>query len=120
MLTKPFKPLALAFLVNLIISVEDKIKYISMTKYISIFRTSDYALSRRPLAITSNAHGHCAFTGNPDSATTNQNARSIFALYNKLVCVRFWTFEPQVKFQSEMHLTDLLSKLCKVLPLLKV
>ena len=27
MLTKPFKPLALAFLVNLIISVEDKIKY---------------------------------------------------------------------------------------------
>ena len=26
MLTKPFKPLALAFLVNLIISVEDKIK----------------------------------------------------------------------------------------------
>ena len=28
MLTKPFKPLALAFLVNLIISVEDKIKYI--------------------------------------------------------------------------------------------
>ena len=31
MLTKPFKPLALAFLVNLIISVEDKIKYI---KYI--------------------------------------------------------------------------------------
>ena len=27
MLTKPFKPLALAFLVNLIISVENKIKY---------------------------------------------------------------------------------------------
>ena len=27
LLTKPFKPLALAFLVNLIISVEDKIKY---------------------------------------------------------------------------------------------
>ena len=32
MLTKPFKPLALAFLVNLIISVEDKIKYISIYK----------------------------------------------------------------------------------------
>ena len=30
MLTKPFKPLALAFLVNMIISVEDKIKYKSM------------------------------------------------------------------------------------------
>ena len=30
MLTKPFKPLALAFLVNLIISVEDKIRYESM------------------------------------------------------------------------------------------
>ena len=32
MLTKPFKPLALAFLVNLIISVEDKIKYKKMSK----------------------------------------------------------------------------------------
>ena len=32
MLTKPFKPLALAFLVNLIISVEDKIKYIIIIK----------------------------------------------------------------------------------------
>ena len=32
MLTKPFKPLALAFLVNLIISVEDKIKYIKAKK----------------------------------------------------------------------------------------
>ena len=31
MLTKPFKPLALAFLVNLIISVEDKIKYIEIS-----------------------------------------------------------------------------------------
>ena len=36
MLTKPFKPLALAFLVNLIISVEDKIKYI---KYKGLFAT---------------------------------------------------------------------------------
>ena len=34
MLTKPFKPLALAFLVNLIISVEDKIKYIYIYIYI--------------------------------------------------------------------------------------
>ena len=33
MLTKPFKPLALAFLVNLIISVEDKIKYKRRPKY---------------------------------------------------------------------------------------
>ena len=32
MLTKPFKPLALAFLVNLIISVEDKIKYNKVRK----------------------------------------------------------------------------------------
>ena len=35
MLTKPFKPLALAFLVNLIISVEDKIKYKVIIKKLS-------------------------------------------------------------------------------------
>ena len=37
MLTKPFKPLALAFLVNLIISVEDKIKYIKVYKKLLMF-----------------------------------------------------------------------------------
>ena len=45
MLTKPFKPLALAFLVNLIISVEDKIKY--KVKY------KVYQLVRRIKAINS-------------------------------------------------------------------
>ena len=38
MLTKPFKPLALAFLVNLIISVEDKIKYIYISSLLSSCR----------------------------------------------------------------------------------
>ena len=36
MLTKPFKPLALAFLVNLIISVEDKIKYKYKYKLVAV------------------------------------------------------------------------------------
>ena len=43
MLTKPFKPLALAFLVNLIISVEDKIKYKKYKKFgINILTPRDF------------------------------------------------------------------------------
>ena len=42
MLTKPFKPLALAFLVNLIIFVEDKIKYKKKNIFFTIRQTSQY------------------------------------------------------------------------------
>ena len=42
MLTKPFKPLALAFLVNLIISVEDKIKYKSIKTLTKTINVTEY------------------------------------------------------------------------------
>ena len=45
MLTKPFKPLALAFLVNLIISVEDKIKYILLCSVVLFCVVSCRAVS---------------------------------------------------------------------------
>ena len=45
MLTKPFKPLALAFLVNLIISVEDKIKVYKYTLEYSIAGSTEQLTS---------------------------------------------------------------------------
>ena len=53
MLTKPFKPLALAFLVNLIISVEDKIKYI---KYIINRNIYDINIYTRIIATCEGKH----------------------------------------------------------------
>ena len=55
MLTKPFKPLALAFLVNLIISVEDKIKYKVLTYVsflISLIKSNYFIVQNNPNSVS--------------------------------------------------------------------
>ena len=54
MLTKPFKPLALAFLVNLIISVEDKIKYKVKSIKLNSIGASPFVISCMVLSRSAN------------------------------------------------------------------
>ena len=69
MLTKTFKPLALAFLVNLIISVEDKIKYKSIK-----------AQPRKPAEMDWEGQGHFVLLcGCPKMADED---------YESVVCVK--------------------------------